>query len=111
MSLSVPKPNVVQTQSSSPTNASSPPLSSPVVSLGWSSHFYQQLQEAGMMPSIVSRCRPPLVCLEEKLLILVGGSTVSATLLGGGSWTELPGLAACWEGAVLSLALAHLPPG
>lgn len=56
MSLSVPKPNVVQTQSSSPTNASNPPLSSPVVSLGWSSHFYHQLQEAGMMPSIVSRC-------------------------------------------------------
>lgn len=37
-----------QTQSSSPTNASKPPLSSLGVSLGWSSHFYQQLQEPWM---------------------------------------------------------------
>lgn len=29
----------------------------------------------------------------------------------GGSWAELSGLAACWEGAVLALPLAHLPPG
>lgn len=51
------------------------------------------------------------MCLEEKLFILVGGSSISGTLMDDGSWTELPGLAACWEGAGLALALAHLPPG
>lgn len=52
-----------------------------------------------------------MICLEEKLPILVGGSTISATLMDGGSWTELPGLAACWEGAVLALPWHIFPLG
>lgn len=64
---------------------------------------------------IVSQHYPPPICLEAKLLILVGGSTVSGMSCQCqwmvGLRAELSRLAACWEGAVLSLGLVHLRPG
>lgn len=64
---------------------------------------------------VVSQCYPLLIRLEAKLLILVGGSAICGASCHP-RWmvtlqAELPGLAACWEGTVLSLGLVHIPPG